>query len=413
MTPAENYNDIYITEITINKVRHLENISIKIADDCKKHLIITGKNGSGKTSLLLQLQMFIDQQHYLKVNDFKTKQIAIIDECSSKILSSKNDEAANILKINIENALEKLKNTAAYLHIHNSSLINDSLTHGKLIIDFEQFSRVNKQEKVDGPKNIEIRDIKQPITVLSTVFSQYLTNQRMSLLNAREDNNMVEYQNLKNWFANIESIFREVYEDEGLTLHFKNETKVFEIVLSNREAFTIENMSAGFAAYFKIITELLLRMEFLGAGNYNIPGICFIDEIETHLHVDLQGKALPMLTKFFPNIQFIVTTHSPFVVNSLSNAVVFDLENKTRIEDPSKYSTEVISKVYFKANKFSAELKDKLNRLEKLVDLKDKTNENRSEIDRLMEYVETIPTMLDPEIKSKILDIKLKAILDD
>lgn len=38
-----------------------------------------------------------------------------------------------------------------------------------------------------------------------------------------------------------------------------------------------------------------------------------VDEIETHLHVDLQKKVLPFLISFFPKIQFIVTTHSPFV----------------------------------------------------------------------------------------------------
>lgn len=43
---------LYITNITIDKVRHLQDIQIPVSDDSLKHLIITGKNGSGKTSLL-------------------------------------------------------------------------------------------------------------------------------------------------------------------------------------------------------------------------------------------------------------------------------------------------------------------------------------------------------------------------
>ena len=46
---------------------------------------------------------------------------------------------------------------------------------------------------------------------------------------------------------------------------------------------------------------------------YDVQGIALVDEIETHLHIDLQKKILPFLTNFFPKIQFIVTTHSPFV----------------------------------------------------------------------------------------------------
>ena len=51
------------------------------------------------------------------------------------------------------------------------------------------------------------------------------------------------------------------------------------------------------------------------AKMYDLQGIVLIDEIETHLHVELQKKILPFLTNFFPNIQFVITTHSPFILN--------------------------------------------------------------------------------------------------
>ena len=61
----------------------------------------------------------------------------------------------------------------------------------------------------------------------------------------------------------------------------------------------------------------------------------FIDEIEAHLHIELQKKVLPFLTASFPKVQFIVSTHSPFVLSSIENAVVYDLEKKIHIEDMS------------------------------------------------------------------------------
>ena len=57
----------YITEITVNKLRHLSNITILLNPDARQHLIITGKNGSGKTSLLLGLRNWlraINDEHF-------------------------------------------------------------------------------------------------------------------------------------------------------------------------------------------------------------------------------------------------------------------------------------------------------------------------------------------------------------
>ena len=53
-------DQIFITDIKINQVRHLKNIEIPLSKDRMKHLIITGKNGSGKTSLLDALAVFLN-----------------------------------------------------------------------------------------------------------------------------------------------------------------------------------------------------------------------------------------------------------------------------------------------------------------------------------------------------------------
>ena len=81
--------------------------------------------------------------------------------------------------------------------------------------------------------------------------------------------------------------------------------------------------------------------------SFDIEGIVLIDELETHLHIELQKKILPFLIEFFPNIQFIVTTHSPFVLNSIEDAVVYDLEKNIRLENLSNFSYEGIVEGYF------------------------------------------------------------------
>ena len=49
----------FITEIRIDELRHLSDIVISLNTEKRQHLLITGKNGSGKTSLLLALQKYL------------------------------------------------------------------------------------------------------------------------------------------------------------------------------------------------------------------------------------------------------------------------------------------------------------------------------------------------------------------
>ena len=53
--------NIFISDITIECVRHLKNITIPLSDGERKHLILTGKNGSGKTSVVEALARYLDK----------------------------------------------------------------------------------------------------------------------------------------------------------------------------------------------------------------------------------------------------------------------------------------------------------------------------------------------------------------
>ena len=46
------------------------------------------------------------------------------------------------------------------------------------------------------------------------------------------------------------------------------------------------------------------------------------------------------LCEVFPRVQFIATTHSPYILNSIANAKAYDLENCVELENPSRYSSE-------------------------------------------------------------------------
>ena len=75
------------------------------------------------------------------------------------------------------------------------------------------------------------------------------------------------------------------------------------------------SMSSGEAAIFCLFAEIIRQGDKLKLHPQipDIRGIVLIDEIDKHLHIKLQKEVLPELLNLFPNIQFIVTSHSPFL----------------------------------------------------------------------------------------------------
>lgn len=135
-----------------------------------------------------------------------------------------------------------------------------------------------------------------------------------------------------------------------------------------------------------------------------------IDELETHLHIELQKKILPFLTEFFPRIQFIVTTHSPYILNSISNAKAYDLENCTELEDMFLYSSDALAEGYFDADEYSDELKIRIERYRYLMGKTEPSEEERAERAKLRVQLKDIPRGLSQEAREKFEEIEGKRL---
>src|SRR5690606_24807541 len=119
---------------------------------------------------------------------------------------------------------------------------------------------------------------------------------------------------------------------------------------------------------------------------------------------------LPFLTDFFPKIQFIVSTHSPFVLSSLSNATICDLETRTITSDLSGYSYDALIESYFRADKYSEEIKSKIFEFEHLVSIQDRTNEQNDKLRFLRNYFAHTPKYLSTELLVKLQQIELNEL---
>ena len=109
------------------------------------------------------------------------------------------------------------------------------------------------------------------------------------------------------------------------------------------------NMSDGLKAMLNLVAELAFRCVILNGykGDNAVlqtEGVVLIDELDMHLHPNWQMHVVQDLRNAFPSIQFIVTSHSPFIVQSIKKEELIILEEELDVEsDPFRRSIEEIS----------------------------------------------------------------------
>lgn len=108
-------------------------------------------------------------------------------------------------------------------------------------------------------------------------------------------------------------------------------------------------MSDGLKSMINIVSEIAYRCielnGFLGDKAVRFtPGVVLIDEVDLYLHPLWQKTVLRDLMAAFPNIQFIVTTHSPFIVQSLRQGELISFDSDAYAEGvPDKEGLEDIA----------------------------------------------------------------------
>lgn len=402
--------DTFLTGIEIKKVRHLQNISIPLSTEQRKHLILTGKNGSGKTSVLEAIknnfeylvsdrfQLYSEIKKMVEYNNEKLSQEGSSDEIKSKKESARENLSfwQNKLSFWTDGAVVQC----------DYMTLRKKYKAGNFIIAYYNATRFSKVETSNTIEHIELKDQYQIKDTPGTKLVKYMVNLKATQAFAAQKKDLKRVEEIENWFQRFEGILKEIFEDQSLTLDFNIENFQFSIIQQNREPFDFNTLSSGYAAVFDIINDLIMRVEKKGD---NTEGIVLIDEIETHLHLELQKEILPFLTKLYPNIQFIVSTHSPFILSSVDNAVVFDLENKTLVPNGlANLPYEGIVEGYFETDRLSDELRKKFERYKLLVEKRQLSDEEYAEIMELESALEEIPDYLALEFATEYKRLKLE-----
>lgn len=377
-----------------------------------------------KMALAQRVKNLISHQLYVNDKEHQLLETKLSESENNDILMSlaglieTNENIVNVISSTLEykqqiiQLLEKerdlLKNKVEPICIYgvrSKDIINKYKKKQYLLSYYDDY-RTNHFKEVErdlGKPNLDVCDIH---TSKVDQFLKYLVDLKVQQSVALNKNEEKKVDDINKWFDNFTEILRELFDDKKLKLLYNDRNYEFKIS-SNKKKFGFTELSAGYNSALDIIVDLMLKMSSSGSElrSYEMPGIVLIDEVETHLHLALQRHIMPMLTKFFPKIQFIVTTHSPFVLNSIENAVAYDLVTREAINDLNEYSYSTLAEAYFGVNTESSYLTNQMDRFERLTSKAKLSASEKDEIEELREQLEKVPEWASPNIKTRFYEL--------
>lgn len=133
----------------------------------------------------------------------------------------------------------------------------------------------------------------------------------------------------------METCFRSITGIEDVKVSYNIDTLEIDVSYKRKNGdvtrIPLNQLSDGYRCALSMIADIAYRMAVLNPqlGENTLKktsGIVLIDEVDLHLHPEWQQRILGDLKSIFPNVQFIVTTHAPSVINSVkrANIVIID-----------------------------------------------------------------------------------------
>lgn len=366
-----------------------------------KNIIFTGQNGCGKTQLLHHLYNSLEKQIIHRQIPDEEALIQNIEAHKNTLKNispaSKDYQLHSDILINFTKDLNEVRNPTVTINDIENYIINFH-DNKSLFIKFDATRQANIKESKAAVSMTELfKQAKNNKLNTATLFEEYLVSNKTLQAYAESpsiDDNPENANKIKKWFDKLQTDLRELFEDESLELIFDSKIQGFFIKQEGKEPYRFQQLSSGFSSILSIYVDLLTKIELSSIAPDEVDGLVFIDEIDAHLHVSLQRKIFLFLDKAFPKVQFIVTTHSPFVVSSVNNALIYDLSCLEEVEDLSMYSFDSIIEGLFKTLPISEMLKEKITKLTSLLDTIDN---NQEPVEKLINEIGKHANKLDSE----------------
>lgn len=312
----ENYKGI-----TSFEVNELSNINV-----------IAGINGSGKTTILTAVKILLSW-FIARIHNPKGRGLTLSDSDIS------NGKDYCFLKIRLDNGVEwqiyKQHSKVRKAPVYKTDMSMMSAFANDIAVSIK-----------DNPEttNLTLIDAYGVNRTVNETPLRVRKKHKLSPLDALNVNmsNIVNFHDFFIWFREMEDIENEGLRNTGVLNEDRRLEAVRSTICSQLDGYTdfkvqrspkafviskhnmkfdFKDLSDGEKAYLTLVSDIARKMAMCHP-TLNNPldgdGIVLIDEIELHLHPTWQREVIGMLRNTFVNCQFILTTHSPHIVSSIS-----------------------------------------------------------------------------------------------
>lgn len=174
----------------------------------------------------------------------------------------------------------------------------------------------------------------------------------------------------------------------------------------------IEQLSDGYKAILSMVSDIAKRLAIANPQSeepLNEEAIILIDELDLHLHPKWQRNIVGDLKRTFPNCQFIVSTHSPFIIQSLNKEEVLRVDDEDTNEKEGSYEGWSIEEI--QENEMGVAIKT--DRYNNLLDMFSRSVDD-DDLDKVKGLYKELVSMIHPgSPQRKIIDMDMKLVESD
>ena len=333
-----------------------------------KSAVIYGINGMGKSTILQACSvLFFRILSMLTASDLGSDTKVKIEDSDIKI----GAQAARIsMQLNIDHTVYSYFRSAE----QNGRRIHSGMDAKRIVDQFRklyvgQYMSLEEEETDESDREKEstrvlvFNESNMPIYASYGV-NRYVADRRNKVL--EKDINLagklealrdvfdptINFQLFFEWFRgrqeyeNSKRVEKETFKDaqlsavrEAILKIMDNDFSDIKIKIDNEDAqmvavkhhteLSIAQLSEGEKCVLAMTGDLARKLAIANPGREDPlegEGVVLIDEVDLHLHPSWQGRMMPLLFRTFPNIQFIVTTHSPKVLSEIKDeANIFEI----------------------------------------------------------------------------------------
>lgn len=210
-----------------------------------------------------------------------------------------------------------------------------------------------------------------------------------------------------------------VLESSGWTgPYWRQNISELTMVHTDHGELPLSSLSSGLKITAGLALDLASRMAranpALGGEELleTVPGIVLIDEIDLHLHPAWQQRIVPSLRSAFPEVQFIVTTHSPQVLSTVpaEGVRILESEKVERVQHSEGLRSDVLlRKIFGTEPQPELEVTERLRSYLRFVDaglgLQDQARELRRDLDNILGGAQLVPALADADAAMTFYDL--------